>query len=85
MAPRACSYPLSLHGGFAVPEGMICHGLSLTPYPSPHLSLTFVPYLAFAGIPEAMCLPYAGSARSGRGEAPSSSGMEEARGQRSPE
>lgn len=60
-------------------------GLALTIYPSPHLSLMFVPNLAFTGIPEARYIPYAGSAHSGRGEAPNSSGMAEARGRRSPE
>lgn len=34
-----------------VPEGRICCGLALTIYPSPHLSLMFVPNLAFTGIP----------------------------------
>lgn len=78
----ACVY--SLHGGFAVPAGKVCYGLSLTIHPNPCLALIFIPYLAFAGIPEARCFLCAGSAHSGRGEVLSSSGMAEARDQRSP-
>ena len=76
---------LSVAALLYVPEGGSCCGLALTIYPSPHLSLMFVSNLAFTGIPEARYIPYAGSARSGRGEAPSSSGMAEARRRRSPE
>ena len=78
-------HSLSMAALLYVPEGRICCGLALTTYPSPHLSLMFFSSLAFTGIPEARYIPYAGSAHSGRGEAPSSSGMAEARGRRSPE